>query len=129
MVEECSQLGLGVWQTSGSACILTAAGAKQVLDCSSLAGESGAMGANGRAQISTFCARHNLLAAGGFAGELDVAHIHRPGLLCRWPCWRDRLCLLHANMCGRRRLAPQERQMFRALKLCGTPLLCSLLIA
>ncbi len=64
-------------------CILTASAAIQVLDCNSLPGESGPVGANGRAQISTFCARHDLIAAGGFAGELDVVHIHRPGLLCR----------------------------------------------
>ena len=79
-----------IWQCLASdisgACV-----APQVLDCNSLPGSGGQLsapvGANGRAQISTFCARHDLIAAGGFAGELDVTHIHRPGLLCRQACW------------------------------------------
>ncbi|CAL5224705.1 g7433 [Coccomyxa viridis] len=72
--------------TTSEACIMhwstITQKATKVLDCNSLPGESGPVGANGRAQISTFCARHDLLAAGGFAGELDVVHSHRPGLLC-----------------------------------------------
>ena len=58
----------------------------QVLDCSSLPGQTAPMGPNGRAQITTFCAKHDLIAAGGLGGELDVAHIHRPGVLCRCAC-------------------------------------------
>ena len=58
----------------------------QVLDCSSLPEDNSPMSPNGRSQVSTFCARHDLVAAGGFGGELDVINIHRPGILCRWLC-------------------------------------------
>ena len=58
----------------------------QVLDCSSPPEDSSPMSPNGRSQVSTFCARHDLVAAGGFGGELDVINIHRPGILCRWLC-------------------------------------------
>lgn len=37
----------------------------------------------GRVQISTFCVRHDLVATGGFAGELIVANLRQKGLKCR----------------------------------------------
>ncbi|CAK0787530.1 hypothetical protein CVIRNUC_010750 [Coccomyxa viridis] len=72
--------------TTNEACIMHWSTLTQtqtkVLDCSSLPGQTAPMGPNGRAQITTFCAKHDLIAAGGLGGELDVAHIHRPGVLC-----------------------------------------------
>jgi hypothetical protein len=54
----------------------------KVLDLSGASTDSRLSGL-GRVQISTFCVRHDLMAAGGFAGELIVANLKKTGLQCR----------------------------------------------
>ncbi|KAK9904808.1 hypothetical protein WJX75_002913 [Coccomyxa subellipsoidea] len=53
----------------------------KVLDLSGASTDSRLSGL-GRVQISTFCVRHDLMAAGGFAGELIVANLKKTGLQC-----------------------------------------------
>lgn len=80
--------------------LLTCCSAKsdlQVLDLSGSSTDSRASGF-GRVQISTFCVRHNLIAAGGFAGELIVADARQDSLVCRY---------LFPFLLGFRKLSPR----------------------
>ncbi|BDA49641.1 Uncharacterized WD repeat-containing protein C2A9.03 [Coccomyxa sp. Obi] len=55
--------------------------ATKVLDLSGASTDSRTPGF-GRVQISTFCVRHDLVAVGGFAGELIIANLKKKGLMC-----------------------------------------------
>ena len=70
----------------------------QVMDLSAASISEGPKGLFGRVQISTSCVRDNLVAAGGFRGELAITNMEAgAGLAFRWasalraatPVWMD----------------------------------------